>query len=287
MQAGEFPRVGFVGAGRLAASLAGALAKAGYSLPAVSSTRKASADGLSERLDGDVFATTDAARVAAVTDVVFLTVPDSAIRTACEAVPWEPRHTVVHCSGAMGLDVLEAASARGATTACFHPLQTFPSREPEPERFESSSCGIEGPEPAGSMLEQMAREIGATPFRLEGVDRALYHAAAVTSSNLVVALAAVAGRLWELAGLEPSGARQALSPLMLAAAKNVSERELAGALTGPVARGDVETVRRHLGVLDGEPELREIYRLLSAELLRLPLGNDEVVAERWRELLGA
>ncbi len=258
--------MGIIGAGRLGTTLAAALANAGYRVDVAKSTRQI-------------------AGVARSCDLVFLTVPDGAIAAVCESIPWEPRHRVVHCSGALGLDVLSAAAAAGASTGCFHPLQTFPAGEPEPGRFEGISAGVEAAEPLGSLLEQMAIALGGSPFRLEGVDRAMYHAAAVVASNLVVALASAATRLWALAGLPQETGREALSPLVLAAAHNISTLDLAAALTGPIARGDAATVERHLMALRADPGLAEIYRLLSAELLRLPLGHAPVVAARLRELL--
>lgn len=277
--------VGFVGAGRLAASLAAGLIRANYRVTVIASTTVKSARALAGELSPEVIATGDLGEVAALAEVVFLTVPDSAIAGTCAAIPWSPKHIAVHCSGASSLDVLSAATQSGATVGCLHPLQTFPSRSPQPERFDGISCGIEGAEPAGSLLEQMAKDLRAAPFRLEGVDRARYHAAAVMASNFVVALAEAGGRLWELAGLDPASSREALAPLMLAAAKNISTMDLAAALTGPVARGDIETVERHLAAIKADPALLEIYRLLSSELLRLPLEHDAPTSARLRDLL--
>lgn len=264
--------VGIIGAGRLGVTLAAGLSKAGSRVAAVTNGRRVSGTG-------------GAVRVAELSDLVFLAVPDAAIAEVCAAIRWEPRHLVVHCSGAVGLEALGPAVNAGATTGCLHPLQTFPSREAEPVRFEGIWCGIEAAEPLGSLLEGIAVALGSTPFRLEGVDRALYHAAAATGSNLVIALASAATRLWTLAGLPPESGREALSPLLLAAARNVSERELADALTGPIARGDISTVERHMAALRADPGLREMYRLLSAELLQLPLGHSEAVLKRLRGLL--
>jgi predicted short-subunit dehydrogenase-like oxidoreductase (DUF2520 family) len=144
---------------------------------------------------------------------------------------------------------------------------------------------VEGAEPLGSLLERIACELGAEVVRLEGVDRASYHAAAVFASNYVVALAAAAERTWELSGLPRDQARSALAPLLRGAAENVAERPTAAALTGPLARGDTDTIERQLAALDGEPELGALYRRLGAELLRLDLAHDAGTAARLRELL--
>lgn len=281
----EARAVGLIGAGRLAAALAAGLARAGYPVRAIASARIESARSLAAALGPGVAASADPGDVAAACDVAFLTVPDSAIRPLAERIGWRQGQVVAHCSGALGLGELAAARPGGAVPACFHPLQTFPSRTPEPARFEGIFCGVEGAEPAHGWLEQVARDLGARPFPLEGVDRAVYHAAAVVASNHVIALASAAARLWAMAGLPVESGREALAPLLLAAANNVARMELALALTGPVARGDIATIARHLDALERDPGLRELYRQLSDELLRLPLGHDEATTGRLRALL--
>jgi predicted short-subunit dehydrogenase-like oxidoreductase (DUF2520 family) len=133
--------------------------------------------------------------------------------------------------------------------------------------------GIEASDAAlVSELEAIARTLGATPFSLAGVDRAAYHAAAVISSNYVVALHAAAAAVWQRAGLPPTTARAALAPLTLGAAQAITERELSQALTGPIARGDVASVASHVQALQNDPERSALYRALARELLRLPLS---------------
>ena len=262
----EAPRtIAVVGPGRLGRTLAAALERAGYRVAT------AGRDELQDAAD--------------TADLIFLTVPDSAIAEVAASVRWRPGQWVVHCSGALGRDALAAAEAAGAVTGCFHPLQTFPSRMPEPDRFAGIACGIEAPEPLAGFLERLAKDLGTRPFRLEGVDRALYHAAAVVASNHVVALASAASRLWELAGVRGVGGREALSPLTNAAAQNVASMELTDALPGPVGRGDAATVARHLDALNADAELREFYRRLSLELLRITPRLDDERRESLRRLL--
>ena len=248
--------------GRVGTTLAAALRRAGYDASPVARDDRTPAAHL-----------------------IFLTVPDGAIAAVARAHSWRPGQWVVHCSGALGRGELATPDAAGAMTGCFHPLQTFPSRTAEPARFAGIALGIEAPEPLGATLEGIARDLGSRPFRLEGVDRALYHAAAVVASNHLVALAGAAARLWSLAGLPQQSGRESLAPLMTAAAANVASMELASALTGPVARGDTDTVAKHLAALESAPELRELYRRLSLELLRLPLAIPRARFEALSDLL--
>ena len=282
----ERPRVGFIGTGRLGASLAVAPARAGYQITAVAGRDFESARSLASQLEGDAQPTTLPERVLAACELVFLTVQDGAIEGLAARLPWQASHLVVHCSGALGLDVLQPPADAGATVGCLHPLQSFPSRNPEPDRFSNISCGVEGREPLGGVLERIVADLGARVIRLEGVDRALYHAAAVFASNYVVALASAARRLWSMAGLPPESAREALAPLLLAVAGNISRVELEDALTGPVARGDVRTVEVQLAALSLDPSLQELYRLLGAELLRRAMPADPTIRGHLLRSLG-
>lgn len=274
--------IGFIGAGRLAASLAAALRGAGYPVSAMASHHAESARQLAASVSCN--ATTPGA-VAQSCDLVFLTVPDAHIAPLAASLPWRPGQAVTHCSGALARSVLGPASARGALTSCIHPLQSFPSRTPEASRFQGIHCGIEAPDPLGRYLQTLTRALGATPFSLEGVDRRLYHSAAVFMSNHVVALASAATRLWSLAGLPEDSARTALAPLLLSATANVANLPLRHALTGPVARGDSQTIEGHLRALESNPDLRALYRALSAELLHLNLDHAPEVARKLAALL--
>jgi predicted short-subunit dehydrogenase-like oxidoreductase (DUF2520 family) len=279
------PSIGFIGTGRLAAALAAGLQSAGYTVTHVAGRNAESANVLASFLGPETAAVASSAEVAVACDVIFLTVPDAAIDSVCASVAWEPRHHVLHCSGATDLGVLEPVTRAGGVAGCLHPLQTFPSRVPQPERFAGVYCGVEGAASPGFNPEQAVSALGTTAFRLEGIDRTAYHAAAVFMSNHVIALASAATRTWVAAGLPLEMARPALAPLLSAAAANVGSMELADALTGPVARGDVPTVEAHLRALSGEPDLLALYRQLSSELLRLPLHHDAEVAAQLASLL--
>ena len=273
--------IGVVGAGRLGGALATALLAAGYAVSRVASRTHERAEALATRLEGA--RAVEAAAVVGECDLVVLAVPDAAIEAVAAALPWRAGQAGVHCSGALGLDVLAAVSAAGGLVGCLHPLQSFPSLDGAVERFRGVTCGIEAATPLDGWLATMARDLGARPLDLAGVDRALYHAAAVLVSNDAVALMAAATQVWSAAGLPREEARGALAPLLLGAARNIQESELHRALTGPVARGDVATIERHLRALQavaGRPELAHLYRALARQLLGLPLDLDPATRAR-------
>ena len=208
-------------------------------------------------------------------DWVFLAVPDREIARVAEVLQWRPGQAAIHCAGALGLEVLEPARRAGAWPGGFHPLAAFPTRSEPASRFAGIAIGIEADEPLGGALEALARELGARPVRLEGVDRRAYHAACVLASNAAIGLLGAARAVWTRAGLPAADARTALAALMTGAAHAATREELAEALTGPIARGDVATVAGHLDALAGDPARRSLYVALSREMLALDLELED------------
>ncbi len=200
-------------------------------------------------------------------EVALLCVPDAAIPEACEsiasAVP--PLRLVGHTSGATQLDALEAAARCGAEVFSLHPLQTVPDGGAS---LAGAPCAIAGSsQRAEDAATALALDLEMRPFEVPEESRAAYHAAASIASNFLVALEESATELLERAGIEDG--RELLAPLVLRTAANWAERG-GEALTGPIARGDEETVRRHLEALrERSPELVGLY---------------EALAERTREL---
>ena len=281
----QIDSIGIIGAGRLGGSLVAALQAAGYPVRAVGSRNPDSAARVAGRASPGPEVLLPQ-QVVSWCDLIFLAVPDTAIEELAASLPWRPGMAAVHTSGATDLQVLAGASSAGVHAGCWHPLQSFPSAEGSVARFHGIVCGIEALPPLRDYLERMPADLGATPVGLEGVDRALYHAAAVLVSNDAVALMAAASRSWAAAGLPAELAREALAPLLRGAAASIAARDLPEALTGPVARGDVGTVALHLAAFDRAnlTELAALYRLLGLELLRLPLTLDSGTSQHLRAL---
>jgi predicted short-subunit dehydrogenase-like oxidoreductase (DUF2520 family) len=275
--------IGVVGAGRVGGALALALARSGWRVVAIASRRIASAEALAELVPGARACL--AQELVASCRLIFLALPDGALAAFAEAQPWRAEQAVVHTSGALGLDALAAARTRGALVGCLHPLQAFPAGPPAPERLRGATCGIEGPPPLAALLRALVVELGARPLALDGVRRAPYHAAAVFASNYAIALLEAASEAWRAAGLPEAAAREALSALLAGAVENARALPLARALSGPVARGDADTVARHLDALAPTPELASLYRALGARLLRLDLPLEPAARARLAALL--
>lgn len=258
-RASRLPVIGMIGAGAVASALAPALAAAGYPVRAVWSRHAERAAALVACLPSCHAVDTPQAVVDQAA-VVFLAVPDDAIELVCTALRWTPAHAVVHCSGALGRAPLAAAEAAGAQTGVFHPLQSFAGGSVP---LAGVSIAIEAPEPLATTLVQMAQAIGGQPLRLTSADWPRYHVAAVFASNYVVSSVAIAVQLLQHVGLSPDESLARLLPLLRSTVDNLARIGLPDALTGPIARGDQQTLRRHLAVLADEPLAREAYLALA------------------------
>ena len=228
--------------------------------------------------------------------MVFLAVPDGAVASVAAklaaAGPAIPASVAfIHLSGALELGALESLSDRHPVGS-FHPLQSFPELRP-PDAFEGIVFAVDATTVSlRRRLNALARDLGAKPRRVDGSNRALYHAAAVFASNYVVALLGEAVRLLQQSGWSEREATAALVRLSEGVLLSISRRGPTAALTGPIRRGDVETVQRHLAVLaelDSGSGSRsvvsgtDLYRMLGLIALEIakeaglePAGADRV-----------
>jgi predicted short-subunit dehydrogenase-like oxidoreductase (DUF2520 family) len=256
-----------VGPGRAGTTVAAALVARGWRAVAVAgrSPDAPSTRAVAERFDAPAVAVADAGRDA---ELVIVATPDAAIADVAAALAPRIRSgaLVIHLSGACGLEELGKLQAArpDVEVGSLHPLQSLPSPELGLARLAGSWCAIDGP----ASLERLAVSLGLRPFRVPSSRRGEYHAAATIASNHLVALLGQATRVAETAGIPP----EALLPLVRASVDNVDALGPAGALTGPVARGDADTVARHLAALP--PTERATYRALALEALRLS-GRDD------------
>jgi predicted short-subunit dehydrogenase-like oxidoreductase (DUF2520 family) len=188
-------------------------------------------------------------------ELVFLAVSDSAVEELCRRISPLLRRgqLVVHCAGALGLDVLRSAADAGARVGSLHPLRAVP-RDSDPGALRDAAAGVAGSDAAArETLQQVARALGMSPIPVSDEARALYHAAAVLAAGAQVALFSRAVEAFQDATGAPEPiARAALLPLARGALAALEHREASEALTGPVARGDAATVRAHRAALDGD-----------------------------------
>ena len=265
--------IGFIGAGVLGNGLALALSQHGYRVVGASSRRLESVQALAKRVHGcRAFETNQ--ELADAADVVFITTPDAVIAEVAASIRWRTGQCAVHCCGAASTDILASAASMGALTGAFHPFQTFAgldTPEDAADRLAGVTFAVSGERAPAEFLAGLADDLGGRSITIADEDRPLYHASAVMACGHLVALMRAAVELWEEIGFAPDEAVDALYPLARATLENVRRSGLAGASTGPVVRGDTETLHGHLEALFQRlPELVPLY----ADLVRasLPLG---------------
>ena len=282
--AGE--RIGIVGAGAVGSALASALAAGGYRVTALMSRTPANAQAAASRIPGAT-ATTDAEKLAGLADVIFLTVPDDAIRTVAEGIPWRSGMAAAHCSGGVRIDALEAAEARGAVTGGFHPLQTFAGGGDAPPSLEGVAFAIESRDPElRALLFRLAASLGGAGIDIDDDARALYHISGVIASNYLVASIAEAAKLWSQFGYNHAQAMRALLPLVRGTVGNLERNGASYALTGPIVRGDVGTVAAHVAELRARmPSVLPLYGELARSTVRLAMENERLDQTKGAEIL--
>jgi predicted short-subunit dehydrogenase-like oxidoreductase (DUF2520 family) len=177
---------------------------------------------------------------------------------------------VFHCSGARSSADLDAAAAAGAVTASVHPVRSFADPGEVARRFAGTWCGIEGDARALARLAPALDAIGAQVVPIDAAAKTVYHAASVFASNYLVTVLDAALRAYQAAGIPEATARALAAPLATETLANVLRLGPAQALTGPVARGDMDTVARQQRALDGwDSATGELYRALTAATVHL------------------
>ena len=218
-------------------------------------------------------------------DCIVIAVPDSAVAAVATALAKNSPPAVLQTCGALGPTDLSPLPEHGVSCATFHPLQTFPHPEAGVRSLPGSAFGVCGSGEAATWCGRLARTLGGTTLVIDEDCLPLYHAAAVVASNCTIGLVDAASRLMERAGVQGSDGSRALRPLIEASLRNALTMGTEQALTGPVARGDAATVRRHLDAMRNDPgPLRDLYRALGHYLLamavRSGLTPEEAVALR-------
>ncbi|MGA8455438.1 MAG: Rossmann-like and DUF2520 domain-containing protein [Streptosporangiaceae bacterium] len=263
---GEHParlRVGVVGAGRVGTALAVALGRAGHEVSAVSAVSDASIRRIEQRLPG--VAIRHPPEVVASADLVLMTVPDDVLPglvtgLAATGAAVEGR-LIAHASGRHGLGVLDPVVRAGALPLALHPVMTFTGRPDDIDRLAGISFGVTAPDPLRPVAEALVVEMGGEPVFIAEEQRDLYHAALASGANYLVTLVVQASDLLRDAGVTHPA--RMLGPLLSAALDNALRLGDA-ALTGPVARGDADTVASHVNALRADaPEALPAYLALA------------------------
>ena len=273
---GKRPTVSIVGPGNLGSALALNLSRAGYGIQfLVARSGKKVSPGTSK------LARSVKARVVSMgatpldSDLVWITVPDDAIAEVAtqlaSAQEWRGK-TVFHSSGALASDVLSPLREKGAKAASVHPGMTF-VRQSVP-LLKGVPFAVEGDAAAVRLAKKLVRELGGSAYSIKPENKVLYHAFGAFASPMLIALMTALEQVGKAAGIKPSDLRTMAAPLLRQTLNNYLEHGAAAAFSGPLVRGDVATVHKHLAALANVPEARAAYlALATAALKKLPVKN--------------
>ncbi|WP_036596653.1 Rossmann-like and DUF2520 domain-containing protein [Ottowia thiooxydans] len=276
-------KIAFVGAGRLAQTLAAAFHRTEIEVVAVFNRSRPAAESLAT-MAGACKVCETPQQAADMADLVFITVSDDAIGTVVRQVNWRQDQCVVHCSGASEVSVLEPAAVQGAAVGGFHPLQIFSDPTIALPRVAGSSVAIEAEGSLELELNRLAAAVGYRVIKLPPGARGRYHAATNYAASFMLSLLREACDLWNSFGVSDQEALAALLPLTRGTLDAATAKGLAGAMAGPISRGDASVVALHLRELAelGEDTV-DFYRSVSMRQLRLARDKghlDNAVLER-------
>ncbi len=285
---GDPPLVGIVGAGAVGTALGAALHRAGWPVVAVASRDAARR----ERFRGFVPGARGFAEAPAILDeaeLIVLAVPDDAIERLTGELRLYGGQALVHTSGVLGVEVLEPARAADTQLGAFHPLISFADTERAIQAFHGATIAVEGDEQLVAHLADMADALGSTAVRLTPGSKAAYHAAAVLAAGGFVALLDAIAELGRAAGLDEAGALAVYGGLIEQTLGNARALGIRAALTGPMTRGDVGTLVRHLDALGRlAPAALPLYRAAAEREIALAQRRGSLApeaAESMRRLL--
>jgi predicted short-subunit dehydrogenase-like oxidoreductase (DUF2520 family) len=298
MSQSSLPRVGFIGAGRLARCLALAFARAGYPVSAVASRSAASARRLAAQIE-HCAACDDPQQVVDAADIVFLAVPDDSIGSTAHTLRFggdtasHQGKALVHCSGASPVELLAPAREQGAAIGGFHPLYLFSGELADLERIAGCSVTIEADGALKETLTALALALRCHPLSIPPGGRMLYHAAAHYAASFALCSLAECVALWRTLGFAEDDALRALLPMLAGTIETARDKGLPNALAGPVSRGDAGVVEKQLALLEGfGGDHAALYGLLTRRAVNLarhratPPATIEAISEAVEESLG-
>jgi predicted short-subunit dehydrogenase-like oxidoreductase (DUF2520 family) len=273
-------RIGIIGAGKVGTALGRALMEKGLHVVAVASRRAESLERAKAYVGRACVYTLDNREAASMADVVAVTTQDREIRNVAAQifgadVPIEGK-LFFHTSGAHASTELSPLEKKGALLGSLHPLQTFPDIDSGIAALPETYIFIEGDEKALPVLQVLASSLGAEAVVIEKEHKVLYHLSAVFVCNLLSALLYAGEGIMERIGIDIVP----FYPIIRATLKNIEARGPLRSLTGPVVRGDGETVRAHLEAMEGMALHEKVYKSLSLVALEMASARGAVTEEQ-------
>lgn len=277
---GEAPAIGIVGAGAVGTALGVAIARAGWPIVAVASRDTGRRARFRELVGTGVRAFAEAAAVLDEAELIILAVPDDALPALAAELRLYSGQALVHTSGVLGADVLRPAMAAGTQVGAFHPLVSFADVERSVAALAGATVAIEGDDQLADLLGRLAEAIGAVPVRLAPGTKPAYHAAAMLAAGGFVALLDAIVELGRVVGLDEAASLAVFGRLTEQTLANARAIGVRAALTGPMTRGDVGTLHRHLEALRANaPGVLPLYRAAAEREIVLAEARGAIAPE--------
>lgn len=277
------PRIGVIGAGHVGTALGVAISRAGWPVAAVASRDPARRARFRALVPAAHEASLEA--LPDEVDLVLLTVPDDALPGVAAGLRLYGGQAIVHTSGALPASVLAPAQAAGTQAASFHPLVAFADLERSLDALHGATIALEGDAELLRLLAELATDLGAQPVLLPPGGKAAYHAAAVLAAGGFIGLLDAIAELGRGAGLDEEGSLAIYAPLIRQSLANAEDLGIARALTGPLLRGDLGTVRDHLAAMRRlAPGALELYRAAARREIAIAEARGELPTARADEL---
>lgn len=260
-------KIGFIGAGKVGFSLGRYFCEKGLTVVGYYSEHIDSAKAAADFTQTKSFK--ELKDIVAISDTLFITTPDDRIGKVWDDIRQLPieNKIICHCSGSLASTIFADIEACKAYGYSIHPLYAISSKEESYKKLNKAYFSIEGSKGRMEEIEALFKLLG-NPYQIISKDhKTLYHAAAVTVSNQVIALLSQGVALMKQCGFEEERALEALWPLVMGNMETIHDKGLVKALTGPIERGDLGTVKKHLSALEDYD--RELYSMLSLRLLNL------------------
>ncbi|MBW2642383.1 MAG: DUF2520 domain-containing protein [Deltaproteobacteria bacterium] len=276
-----------VGCGKVGTAMGRNFINAGYRLIGLSCNTQESAQKAANILSTDNF-TKASWEITKGVNIVFITTPDGVISNACNEIAqkngFDNNTVIFHCSGALPSTILFSAKACGASIGSMHPLQSFAVGCSD-ATFKNVIVTIEGEKDAVNAAKQITEDLGSTCLTIKTEAKTLYHASAVVASNYLVTLQDFALKLIKKAGISGDDAFKVLSPLIKGTLSNIKNVGTIKALTGPIARGDIETITKHLDEIgEKTPNLLLLYKILAQYTVDIALAGGTIFDSKANEL---
>ncbi len=280
-------KVSIIGAGIVGTAVAYILKTKGYEVVAVGSRSQDSLTRAYSYMAG--LLTTDVVKAANLGDLIFITTRDDQVEKVCEKIARESGFkagdVVLHMSGVLSVEVLNSAKGAGASIASIHPIQSFADIDLAIEQLPGTYFGVTAEEEIQPLVFELVKDLGGVPIAVKDEDRPLYHAAACVVSNYLVALLYLAQEIYSNIGISNEISLRAVWPLIEGTLKNIKEKGTSKALTGPIARGDVDTIKKHLLAFESKlPDATGIYKEMGHYTVDVAIEKGSVDEKNAKEL---